>query len=75
MPPEAAQYWFEVTEVRVVQMKDLSLQQTRSSYLFNPLTDDLFNFWSVVTKKWNATHPEYPWDSDLWVVVLEVKNQ
>jgi hypothetical protein len=74
MPSEAAQHWFELTGVKVVQMDDLSLDEARSSYLFDPLTDDLFDFQSVIQKKWNTAYPKYPWDGDRWVVVLEAKQ-
>jgi hypothetical protein len=73
MPPEAAQYWYTVTGVRVTQMDDISLKEMRDSSLFNPLTDDLFDFSGTVKTRWNAAYPEHLWDTDRWVVVLSVK--
>jgi hypothetical protein len=73
MPPEAAQHWYEVTDVRVTQMDNISLKEMRDSSLFNPLTDDLFDFLGTVKERWNVAHPGHLWNSDRWVVVLEVE--
>jgi hypothetical protein len=72
MPEEAAQYWFEVGDVRVVQMSDIDLKEIREAGLFNPLVDDLFSLSSTVETRWNAAHPDYPWDADRWVIVLDL---
>jgi hypothetical protein len=73
MPPEAAQYWYEVLGVRVVRMDDLSLKEMRNSHLFEPLADDLFDFLKIVKRKWTEAFPSHFWDSDLWAIVLDVK--
>jgi hypothetical protein len=72
MPEEAAQYWFEVGDVRVVQMSDIDLKEIREAGLFNPLVDDLFSLSSTVETRWNAAHPDYLWDADRCVIVLKV---
>jgi hypothetical protein len=72
MPPEAAQYWFEVAGVRVMQMKNISLSEIKEAFLFHPLVDDLGKFSETTESRWNAAHPEHPWSAKRWVVVMEV---
>jgi hypothetical protein len=77
MPEEAAQYWFEITEVRVVQIKHLGPEVFDLSGLYpngvkaiDPL--DIFDACESAAQMWNAAHPDYPWDADRWVIVLKV---
>lgn len=74
MPPDLAQHWYEVTGVRVVQMAKLTLFEVRTAGLFNPLTDDLFDFNFTTESRWNAAHPDRHWDESRWVVVMDVKE-
>jgi hypothetical protein len=69
MPPEAAQYWYEVKKVRVMQAKDVAILSTSfSSGHSSPIL--ILEEWA---KYWNAAYPEQAWDGDLPVVVLDVE--
>jgi hypothetical protein len=69
MPPEAAQYWYEVKKVRVMQAKDVAILSTSfSSGHSSPIL--ILEEW---TKYWNAAYPEQVWNDDRWVVVLDVE--
>jgi hypothetical protein len=69
MPPEAAQYWYTVTEVRVVKTKDMTILLTGfPSGQSSP--KKIIAEW---TEDWNAAHPEQTWDGDLWGTVLDVE--
>jgi hypothetical protein len=76
MPEEAAQYWFEVGDVRVVQMSDIDRPLCDRAALTDiPL--DLpcgVEEWASILMRWNAAHPDYPWDADRWVIVLDLKE-
>jgi hypothetical protein len=41
MPPEAAQYWFDIEEVQIVQRIELPLKKVKESSLFNPPTEQM----------------------------------
>jgi hypothetical protein len=74
MPPEAAQYWYEVTGVRVVQAEkitELDCEKAMGLYqnAFGNLAYKRFKI------NWNAAHPDAPWSGDRWVVVMEVVAQ
>jgi hypothetical protein len=74
MPPEAAQYWFEIKGVRVVQMSDIDRHLCDRA----ALTDIPSDFpcgveeWASILMRWNAAHPDYLWDADRWVIVLDL---
>jgi hypothetical protein len=69
MPPEAAQYWYEVKKVRVMQAKDVAILSTSfSSGHSSPIL--ILEEW---TKYWNAAYPEQVWDGDLWGIMLDVE--
>jgi hypothetical protein len=74
MPPEAAQYWYEVTGVQVKPMDDLSLHEIRMSSLFEPLTDDMGRVTQTTQWRWTAAYPDQPWDDSRWVILLQVKD-
>jgi hypothetical protein len=70
MPSEAAQYWYTVTEVRVVKTKDMTILLTGfPSGQSSP--KKIIAEW---TEDWNAAHPEQTWDGDRWVIVLDVEE-
>lgn len=78
MPAEAAQYWFEATGVRVVQMKNISASTVANSGIkklseLNGKEGAFEKFWKTTKQCWNAAHPNYPWESDRHVVLLNVK--
>jgi hypothetical protein len=41
MPEEAAQYWFDIEEVQIVQRIELPLKKVKESSLFNPSTEQM----------------------------------
>jgi hypothetical protein len=41
MPEEAAQYWFDIEEVQIVQRIELPLKKVKESSLFNPPTEEM----------------------------------
>lgn len=71
MPPEAAQYWYEVESVRVCRLVDLNYGEDRKASLHTSEVDALK--YRTSQMKWNAAYPDYPWDLKRWVVVLGVK--
>jgi hypothetical protein len=84
MPPEASQYWYEVTGVTGVQMSAITPELQCTSGLIRGLprgemTNEQRESFSNAAKgaamdKWNAAHPEYPWSPERWVVVIEVSK-
>jgi hypothetical protein len=79
MPKEAAQHWYEVAGVQVVQMKDLRSEiiidaGIAPESIFDGRDGAWLEFWLLANKNWNAAHPEYLCCGDLWVVVLDVKT-
>lgn len=60
MPAEAAQYWFEITDVRVLQAKDLTTTDLIKAAIA-PLPLPPF---SKITERWDATYPEHRWYGD-----------
>jgi hypothetical protein len=72
MPHEAAQYWYEVTAIRVVQARNLTYATMDSTGIYAAYPGvDYPGRESVAV--WDATYPESPWDSDRHVVVLSVQ--
>jgi hypothetical protein len=84
MPPEAAQYWFEVGDVRVMQMNDISSHLQFVSGLIRGLprgeiTENQRKLFSNAAKgasihNWNIAHPDHLWREDRHVIVLEIKK-
>jgi hypothetical protein len=74
MPPEAARHWFEVGDVRVVQMSDIDRHLCDRAALTDipPCLPCGFEEWASIFERWNAAHPDYPWDADRWVIVLDL---
>jgi hypothetical protein len=76
MPEEAARYWFEVGDVRVVQMSDIDRPLCDRAALTG-IPSDLpcgVEEWASILMRWNAAHPDYLWDADRWVIVLDLKE-
>jgi hypothetical protein len=74
MPPEAARYWFEVGDVRGVQMSDIDRHLCDRAALTD-IPSDLpcgVEEWASILMRWNAAHPDYLWDADRWVIVLDL---
>jgi hypothetical protein len=79
MPPEAAQYWFEVKGVEVMLMDKIDFPLAYNA----GLTDSVFESFPPqpipgVTfeqscENWNTAYPEQLWRSDRWVIVLAVE--
>lgn len=67
MPPEAAAHWYKVTKVAVAQTDDISPFTAKKAGLIE-------NSSSFLALLWNNAHPDQPWDSDRWVVVIEVEG-
>ena len=79
MPPEAAQYWYEVLGGRVVQMRDLVHSEiigdgATKEEIFDGSDGAWERFWGIAKQNWNAAHPDHLWDADRWVVVLSLKE-
>jgi hypothetical protein len=84
MPPEAAQYWFEAGDVRVMQMNDISSHLQFVSGLIRGLpkgeiTEDQRKLFSNAAKgaaihNWNIAHPDHLWRENRHVIVLEIKK-
>jgi hypothetical protein len=72
MPSEAAQYWFEVTGVKVVQMNQFTTSNLQAT---NMGSVDPHPEIFTATENWNAAYPDHPWNSDRWVFVLNVEGQ
>ena len=78
MPPEAAQHWFTITEVRVCQLSTLNPSDYVNCGMFLNM-DKISGPWDLLQEcraseeRWNAAHPDYPWKSDRHVVVLAME--
>jgi hypothetical protein len=79
MPPEAAQHWYTVTEVRVVQMDEIDSELCHKAGLSDvalaPDTDidTVGRVWAGIFMCWNKGNSEHFWQDDRWVVVLSVE--
>ncbi|MGL5061030.1 MAG: hypothetical protein ACRC62_13740 [Microcoleus sp.] len=78
MPPEAALYWFKITDLNVIQIKDLEQDDAVmcgcSGLLANGATSDLASLIEL-EGKWNKAYPEYQWNGDRWVILLTIKQE
>lgn len=77
MPPEAAQYWYEIQGVRVKQMSYFNHDEVigagiTSGDIFDGSDGAWERFWDLAKRNWNAAHPDYLWDLDRWVIVLDL---
>jgi hypothetical protein len=72
MPPEAAQYWFEVTEVKVTQAKYLDYFTIGKTGFYNSYPDATYPS-EEFKNAWDKAHPEHLWSGNLSVIVLEVR--
>jgi hypothetical protein len=88
MPPEAAQYWFSIKNVKVCQFRHLNSLETAQSNLMMLKLVDEFKILSSeeedqklqehvddLIQKWNTEYPDYPFDRDRWVVLLNVEQE
>jgi hypothetical protein len=79
MPPEAAQYWFEVTGVRVIQMDKIDRGVCYDAGLIDKQLDlscgidSIGKQWASIFLRWSKAFPSNFWDSDRWAIVLDVK--
>jgi hypothetical protein len=73
MPPEAAQYWFEVTEVKVTQAKYLDYFTIGKTGFYRSHPDATYPS-EEFKNDWDKAHPEHLWGGNLWVIVLEVRT-
>jgi len=73
MPPEAAQYWFEITGFGESRLGMVTFRDFEESglHLICPGVD-----YAKHERKnaWNESYPDTPWDEELWVQVLEVER-
>jgi hypothetical protein len=67
MPPEAAQWWFDVTGVNVMRLANVPVHSFIGAGL--SIKDE----WEF-KGDWNTAHPDHTWADDRWVVVMEVKS-
>jgi hypothetical protein len=74
MPEGAARYWFEVTGVRVKQVEYMPVITLTSAGLCNIQDKKTYSVARNTEKRWNAAHPDHPWDADRWVIALDVKE-
>jgi hypothetical protein len=72
MPPEAAQYWFEVTEVKVTQAKYLNYFAIGKTGFYTSYPDATYPS-EEFKNTWDKAYPEHSWSGNLWVIVLEVR--
>jgi hypothetical protein len=72
MPPEAAQYWFEVTEVKVTQAKYLDYFTIGKTGFYNSYPESTYPS-EEFKNDWDKAHPEHSWSGANWVIVLEVR--
>jgi hypothetical protein len=88
MPPEAAQYWFSIKNVKVCQFRHLNSLETAQSNLMMLKLVDEFKILSSeeedqklqehvddLIQKWNTEYPDYPFDRDRWVVLLTIEQE
>jgi hypothetical protein len=79
MPPEAAQHWYTVTGVRVMQMhlRQLSWRDLTKAGIYTRDPDKVVETVDAIMQRtvgrWNAAHPEYLFHSGRWVIVLDVE--
>jgi hypothetical protein len=72
MPPKAAQYWFEVTEVKVTQSKYLDYFTIGKTGFYCSYPDATYPS-EEFKNAWDKAHPEHLWSGNLGVIVLEVR--
>jgi len=79
MPPEFSRITFEITEVKVQKLGDMTREEMREdgarlppSPRFSPEGDrsELHQEYECV---WNTLHPDHPYDPELWTFVNEFK--
>jgi hypothetical protein len=73
MPQEAAQYWFKVTGVSVVQLGQVSFRSF-SLAGFRLICPEVNYPKYEHREAWNGSYPDTPWGDDLWVRVVEVER-
>ena len=73
LPEKFALYWFKVTGVSVLQLRQVSFKSFSLSGLH--LICPEVNYPSYEQREdWNKSYPDTPWGDDLWVRVLEVER-
>jgi hypothetical protein len=73
MPPEAAQYWFEITEVKATQAKYLDYFTIGKTGFYNSYPDATYPS-EEFKNAWDKANPKHLWSGALWVIVIEVRN-
>jgi hypothetical protein len=73
MPPEAAQYWFEITEVKVTQAKYLDYFTIGKTGFYCSYPDATYPS-EEFKNDWDKAHPEHLWSGANWVIVMEVRT-
>jgi hypothetical protein len=71
MPPEAAQYWYEVTGVRIEVAGRIPMNTWRSTGIYLP-NEDTFEYGQAAVGRWDKAHPGHLWGVAHWLIVLEV---
>jgi hypothetical protein len=72
MPPEVAQYWFEVTGVNVTQAKYLDYFTIGKTGFYCSYPDATYPS-EEFKNAWDKAHPEHLWSGNLGVIVLGVR--
>jgi hypothetical protein len=73
MPPEAAQYWLKITEVKVTQSKYLDYFTIGKTGFYCSYSESTYPS-EEFKNAWDKAHPEHLWSGNLGVIVLVVKN-
>lgn len=73
MPEEAAQYWFEITEVKATQAKYLDYFTIGKTGFYNSYPDATYPS-EEFKNAWDKANPKHLWSGALWVIVIEVRN-
>jgi hypothetical protein len=73
MPPEAAQYWFEVTGVNVTQAKYLDYFTIGKTGFYCSYPESTYPS-EEFKNAWDKAHPEHLWSGNLSVIVLGVRG-
>jgi hypothetical protein len=72
MPEEAAQYWFEITEVKATQAKYLDYFTIGKTGFYNSYPDATYPS-EEFKNAWDKAHPEHLWSGANWVIAMEVR--
>ncbi|MGL5719930.1 MAG: hypothetical protein ACRCYP_03950 [Alphaproteobacteria bacterium] len=73
MPVEHAQYWFEIADIQIQQVKHLNAENSYQSRLSHWGDNDEYVKSFFLDSK--EMQNDYPWDSDRWVILLTIKQE